>query len=64
MLNIWYKLFTEIEPNEIRKAMTDYEGLMDEVIKEVINEEKEAFELNDESLFKHYYIGYCDRFPL
>ena len=43
--------------------MSDYVELSDEDIKEVLNEEKEAFELNDDSLFKHYYITYNDRFP-
>ena len=43
--------------------MSDYEELSDEEIKEVLNEEKESFELNDESLFKHYYITYNDRYP-
>ena len=41
MLNTWYKLFSEIEPDEIRKAMAEYyEALTDEEIKELLNEEK------------------------
>ena len=61
-LNIWYKLFSEIEPNEIRKAMSDYEELSDEDINEVMDEEKERFKLGDDSLFKHLYIiKYNDR---
>ena len=60
MLNIWNKLFLEIELNKIRKAMTDYRELTDEDIKDVMNEEKETFELNYESLFKHYDINYND----
>ena len=33
MVNTWYKLFSEIEPDEIRKAMAEYyEALTDEEI--------------------------------
>ena len=40
--------------------MNGYRELTDEDIEEVMNEEKETFELKDESLFKHYYMNYND----
>ena len=42
--------------------MSVYDELPDEDINEIMDEEKERFKLGDDSLFKHYFINYNDRF--
>ena len=63
MLHIWQKQISSVAPDEIKKAMMDYEGLNDDDVKTVITEEIKSFELTNESPFKEYYIKYTDMFP-